>query len=339
MIERPRIRRWCGVFAALILGWTALVTAGTAAEPNAELAPLGAPVTSFGAAVADGYLYVFGGHLGSPHEYSADLQANKLLRLNLAKPVQWETVAEGPRRTGLAMVSYRGNLYRIGGWEAKSAGGEKWNLHSSPDFARFDTKSGQWQDLAPLPQGRSSHDAALVDSRLYVVGGWELKGAGDSEWHETAYVCDLADPQPQWREIATPPFQRRALALAGHARKLYVIGGMDDTNETTTAVNIYDPQSNQWSKGPAVPGANADGFGISAFGTQDGLFASCRTGALYRLNADEKSWTAVGKLNHPRYFHRLVAADDGRLIVVGGTSHAGKVSEVESLDVRLAARQ
>jgi N-acetylneuraminic acid mutarotase len=303
-----------------------------------ELTPLDAPVTSFGAAVADGQLYVFGGHLGSPHQYSADLQANKLLRLNLARPGKWETVADGPRRTGLAMVAYQGSVYRIGGWEAKNAGGEKWNLHSSRDFARFDEKTSQWVDLAPLPRGRSSHDAAVVGSKLYVVGGWELAGEGGGDWHTTAYVCDLAQKQPRWQEIAKPPFMRRALAVAGHAGKLYVIGGMNDSNETTTAVAIYDPQSSAWSEGPAVPGANADGFGISAFGTAAGLFASTRTGAVYRLSDDGKEWTTVGKLNHPRYFHRLLSTEDGRLIAVGGTSREGKVPAVESLELRLAAR-
>jgi N-acetylneuraminic acid mutarotase len=299
-----------------------------------ELAPLNAPVTSFGAAVANGYLYIYGGHLGSPHSYSAAEQANKLLRLNMAKPGAWETVAEGPRRTGLAMVAYKDKLYRIGGWEAKNAAGDKWELYSSRDLARFDEKTGQWQDIAPLPKGRSSHDAALVGSKLYVIGGWELTGPGGGEWHEAAYVCDLAQAQPQWQEIAKPPFNRRALAVAGFAGKLYVIGGMDDSNDTTTGVNIYDPQSNAWSKGPAVPGENFDGFGISAFGTDAGLFVNGRTGAVYRLDDNGAAWTALGKLNHPRYFHRLVAVDAKMLVAVGGTSRVGKAETVELLQLK-----
>jgi N-acetylneuraminic acid mutarotase len=324
--------------AALPLCCLPFATAAWGADAKvSELPTLEAPVTSFGAAVADGYLYVYGGHLGSPHEYSADLQANKLLRLNLASPTKWEPVAEGPRRTGLTMVAYRGSVYRIGGWEAKPAAGDKWALHSSRDFARYDAKSGRWVDLAPLPEGRSSHDAAVLGSKLYVVGGWELKGDGGGEWHETAYVCDLAQPQAQWQQIAKPPFNRRALAVAAYGEKLYVIGGMDDSNEQTTAVAIYDPQSNQWSNGPAVPGENVDGFGIAAFGTQAGLFVSTRTGNIDRLNDDGRGWTTAGKLKHPRYFHRLVAADENRLIAVGGTSRDGKVAQVELIE--LAARR
>jgi N-acetylneuraminic acid mutarotase len=149
-------------------------------------------------------------------------------------------------------------------------------------------------------------------------------------------VCDLSQDQPQWQEIATPPFTRRALALAAHEGKLYAIGGMDDSNDTTTAMSIYDPQSNVWTSGPKLSGKPIEGFGASAFGTAGGLFVTTTTGVISRLAGDGKSWTIVGKLNHPRMSHRLVAGDDGKLYVVGGTSRAGKVKEVESLDVKLA---
>ncbi len=299
-----------------------------------ELAPLPAPVTSFGAAVADGFLYTYGGHLGTTHKYSSDDQSGQLLRLNLAEPTAWEVVAEGPKRTGLAVVAHAGKLYRIGGWEAKNRKGEKQSLHSQADFARFDRKSGQWQPLAALPSGRSSHDAAVLGDKLYVVGGWKMAGPSDGDWHSTALVCDLSQDQPQWKEIAAPPFTRRALAVAAHEGKLYAIGGMDDSNDTTTAVSIYDPQSNAWSTGPKLPGKPIEGFGASAFGTAGGLFATTTTGVISRLADDGKSWTVVGKLNHPRMSHRLVAGDNGRLYVVGGTSRGGKVKEVELISLR-----
>jgi N-acetylneuraminic acid mutarotase len=313
----------------------ALLASAAAAEDAlqiTELAPLEKPVTSFGAAEAGGWLYIYGGQLGSAHKYSVDTQARQLLRLNINQPGKWELVAEGPPRTGLAMVGYEGQIYRIGGWEAKNAAGEKWNLHSSRDFARFDEKSGKWQDLAPMPRGRSSHDAAMLGSKLYVIGGWELAGEGEGDWHTTAYVSDLAAETPEWKEIAAPGFCRRALAVAAQGGKVYAIGGMDDSNETTTAVSVFDPQSNAWSKGPAVPGENFDGFGAAAFGTEVGLFASTRSGAVYRLNDDGQAWTQIGKLNHPRSFHRLIIAE-GKLLFVGGTAKAGKVAQVESAEL------
>ena len=103
-------------------------------------------------------------------------------------------------------------------------------------------------------------------------------------------MCDLDDAQPQWKEIAKPPFNRRALAVGGYAGKVYVIGGMDDSNEVTLGTDIYDPQSNAWSKGPAIPGQGFDGFGSSAIGTKAGLFVTNASGGLFRLSDDGQSW-------------------------------------------------
>lgn len=298
-----------------------------------ELPVLTVPVTSLGAAVADGHLYVFGGHKGSAHNYSADLQANQLLRLNLASPKAWEVVGETPRRTGTALVGYKNKLYRIGGWESKNAGGDKWNLFSSADFARFDPQAKKWEDLSPLPEGRSSHDAALSGSHLYLIGGWKLNGEGDGEWHDTAYVCNLDDAQPVWKAIAKPGFMRRALAVGTYQGKVYLIGGMDDSNDMTMEVSVYDPATDKWTKGPKLPGSGMDGFGASAISNDKGLFATLGNGSLLRLSDDGKAWEEVTKLKHPRFFHRLVA-DGDRLLVVGGTSRAGKTAEVEAIELK-----
>lgn len=291
--------------------------------------PLSAPVTSFGGAIVDGSLYVYGGHRGSPHKYSTEDQSPQLLRLNLAKPGEWEVVSENARRTGVALVTHGGKLYRIGGWEAKNSDRDKWDLYSSNDFSAYDIKTGEWTNLTPLPEGRSSHDAAILGSRIYVVGGWQLSGGGDGDWHDTAYVCDLADKELTWKPIAKPPFFRRALAVAAYQGKIYVLGGMDDNNDATTQVSIYDPASNAWSTGPALPGSGFDGFGTSAWGNERGLFCTNGSGGLYQLAADGSQWQEITRLQHPRFFHRLLSDAEGRLVAVGGTSQKGKVAEVE----------
>ena len=146
----------------------------TTAENSWPALPRG--VTSFGAAVAGDWLYVYGGHLGGAHAYSADAQSGEFSRLNLAQPTEWEPLPGGPKRTGLAMVSHGGKLYRIGGFSALNSEGEDDNLVSQADVARFDPQSMQWETLPALPAGRSSLDAAVIGEAIYVVGGWNLQG-------------------------------------------------------------------------------------------------------------------------------------------------------------------
>jgi len=114
---------------------------------------------------------------------------------------------------------------------------------------------------------------------------------------------------------------------------------MDDADDATTATSSYDPKSKLWSDGPALPGKPLDGFSPSAVGTAAGLFATTGTGALLRLNTVGDQWEAVGKLNHPRIAHRLLANDDGTLVAVGGAARGGgKVPQVEAIQVTDAAK-
>jgi N-acetylneuraminic acid mutarotase len=282
-------------------------------------------------------LYVYGGHLGSPHLYAAGLEGKELQKLTLKKGGQWQTASTTVGRTGVSLVAHNGKLYRIGGFEARNPPeDEKWDLFSTADFAQYDPATGEWTDLAPLPDPRSSHDAAMLGDKLYVFGGWKLEGGGDGKWHDIGCVYDFAAENPKWEPLPKSPFFRRALAVAAYDNKLYVLGGIEDTGNITTKVGVFDPATGKWSEGPALPGEGMDGFGTSAFGTQHGLYATTFAGHVFRLTSGDEAWQAIGMLQHPRFFHRLVAKDDGSLVVVGGTSRRGKVQEVESFRIDLA---
>jgi N-acetylneuraminic acid mutarotase len=255
----------------------------------------------------------------------------------LKKGGQWQTASTTVGRTGVSLVAHNGKLYRIGGFEARNPPeDEKWDLFSTADFAQYDPATGEWTDLAPLPDPRSSHDAAMLGDKLYVFGGWKLEGGGDGKWHDIGCVYDFAAENPKWEPLPKSPFFRRALAVAAYDNKLYVLGGIEDTGNITTKVGVFDPATGKWSEGPALPGEGMDGFGTSAFGTQHGLYATTFAGHVFRLTSGDEAWQAIGMLQHPRFFHRLVAKDDDSLVVVGGTSRRGKVQEVESFRIDLA---
>lgn len=299
--------------------------------------------TSFGGAIVGQHLYVYGGNYGTAHEYANEDQSGDLWRLDLASRAGWEKVATGPKLQGLAMVAHRGQLYRIGGFTAMNKSGETENLRSQADFARFDTAGNRWIDLPKLPEPRSSHDAALVGDTVYVVGGWNMQGGGNGAvWATTALACDLSAAVLEWKPIAAPPFQRRALALAEHQGQLLCLGGMQEKGGPTTAVTIFNPAKNAWSDGPALIGGGMEGFGSSAFASGESLYATTMSGSIQRLAKDAASWEYVGQLAHPRFFHRVLPYQGDKLVIVGG-SHMdiGKVEAVEllSLDRRTTAQR
>jgi N-acetylneuraminic acid mutarotase len=303
-------------------------------EPAVKYPALPEKVTSFGAAILDGRLYIYGGHTGRAHAYDRDAQGCTLRRLDLRNPKAWETMVEGPGLQGLALVADGAKLYRLGGFTAKNQKGEDQDLWSQADVASYDPDQNRWLDLSPMPEPRSSFDAAVLDHKIYAVGGWKLAGDADEQWHTKAWVLDVSAGNPQWQPIPDPPFQRRALAVAAFDGKVFVIGGMPREGEPSKRVDIYDPQTQQWSQGPTLQGEAMDGFGPAAFATGGRLYVSTYGGLLQRLADDGQSWQTVARLERARFFHRMLPLSDTQLILVGGASmEAGKFDQIDVVDV------
>lgn len=74
-----------------------------------------------------------------------------------------------------ALVSDGQDIYRIGGLSFENQSSEPTRFRSTAHFARYDIDKNQWTDLSPLPQPRSSLDAAVLGRSIYVAGGWNLK--------------------------------------------------------------------------------------------------------------------------------------------------------------------
>ena len=299
-----------------------------------QLPALPKGTTSFGGAIAGDMLYVYGGNYGSAHEYANEDQSGDLWKLDLQKPGSWEKVSSSRKLQGLAMVEHRGQLIRVGGFTASNKTGEKEDLRSQAEVARFKA-DGSWEPLPSLPAPRSSHDAAVVGDTIYVVGGWNMQGGGkNATWHETTLALRLTDEKPSWKEVAVAPFKRRALALAAWQGKLYCVGGMQENGGPTTAVAIFDPATDKWSEGVSLHGGVMEGFGASAFACQDALYVTTISGSIQRLSSRSEGWEYVGQLTHARFFHRLLPWRNEKLVIVGGSDMvSGKVEALEILSV------
>ncbi|HRE99917.1 MAG TPA: kelch repeat-containing protein [Pirellulaceae bacterium] len=307
---------------------------GEPTSGDRTVAALPQVVTSFGGAIVDGQLYVYGGHTGEAHEYSHVDQDRVLRRLDLKQPeAQWESLGEGPALQGLALVPYGSSVIRVGGFNARNEPGDEHDLHSIDEVARFDEETGTWVALPSLPEARSSHDAIVLDNKLYVVGGWKMAGEGNTTWHATGWTLDLADDDAKWEPLEVP-FRRRALALAAHDGDLYAIGGMGETGGPTTRVDRFDPETRTWSEVAPLEGEGMSGFGCAAFATGGRLYVSTIRGELQRLAEDGSRWETIRKLPKPRFFHRMLPMDDDHLVIVGGGSmELGKFDQVDIIAI------
>lgn len=297
---------------------------------EAPFAMLPRPLVSFGAAVAGDSLYVIGGSIGKRHQYSTESVSRAFYRLDLRDGTTWDEPTEGVGRQSVALVSDGEKVYRIGGMEPQNQPGDPARTPSVSEVAAFDPSSGTWTQLPPLPEPRSSHDAVILDGKLYVIGGWNLRIDGAPLWHSTAHVMDLTVANPSWRSLPSAPFQRRALAVAAVGGKVFAIGGMGPDG-ISSEVDIFDTVSETWSKAPNLP---TGGFAVSAVGIGDAVYCNGREGTLYRLaTTTDAKWKPVGRLNKPRFFHRLVATSTGELLAIGGAGEGGRFRDIERIHI------
>lgn len=303
-----------------------------AKEPGeGNFPPLPEAVSSFGAAEADGWVYAYGGHLSKTHNYSTEAVVGSFRRLNAADPHRWEELPGGPKSQGLAMVAYKGKIYRIGGMQPRNAPGQPTDNHSLSSCAVYDPATKTWTPLPDLPGARSSHDAVVAGSKIIVVGGWKMNGADkESDWYSTAAILDLDSKNPEWKEIKQP-FQRRALNAAVLDGKVYVLGGINDEDVIELRVDIYDPVKDVWTTGAPLPGPKRNGFSPAACTVGGRLYVSTADGKISRLSADGAAWEPVGQLKQPRIVHRMVSVGDHLIVTVGGASKGDNVALTEVL--------
>lgn len=296
---------------------------------TSSLPDLPRPITSFGAAVLDGAVYVHGGHHGQAHHYSREGQSGELLRLDPADGGTWTVVADEPRRQGHALAAHRESLYRLGGFTANNSDDEEQDLWSTADFSRFDWKTGSWEELPPAPEPRSSFDAAVAGDVLFVAGGWAMAGNRDADWCATAASIDLTSSPLQWRTFPAP-FQRRAVAVGTLAGSFLVVGGMQPDGAVTRETAIFDPQDERWSTGPELPGDDMEGFGAACCEMDGALYVGTASGAVLKLDALGAEWRPAGRLSAGRFFHQMLPLGGGRLAALGGASmQTGKFASVE----------
>lgn len=302
-------------------------------EPSSvAIEPLPKGVASFGATAIGDATYVYSGHTGRTHEYSKEHMLLGFYRVSSSKGGAWESLPMRSPAQGVALISDAQNVYRIGGMQARNEPGKDHDLYSLRDAAAFDPSSNTWKDLPELPEARSSHRAAVLGRKIYVFGGWNIEGGEEGDWLKHGLVLDLDNLGSGWKTIPQSALRRAAEVLAFQG-KVWLIGGLTADGDISDETHVYDPVSESWSLGPAVPGISANGNGIAGCITQNTICIAGMDGGFYLLDENQKGWHEAGKMPSARIHHRLVSPVDGKVIVIGGASRAGHLATAEIVEL------
>ncbi len=224
--------------------------------------------------VIDGKLYLAGGWQDSPPGRTSGLPSGSLFIYDPAKDA-WHQGPEMPiLSAGSAAGVVAGKLYVLTTQDGWSEHGIVNLLHVYDPHAQAwrelgrgaqrpkvkETPGKTWQEMdRGAPGAYAGRAAAVIDSKLYVVGGWAAK--------DVSAALDVYDPiQRSWSAKQRMPTPRYRLATAVVDGKLYAVGGEDRFGNPLDKVEAFDPVANTWTSGPPL-GTPRVGLAAVAIGT------------------------------------------------------------------------
>ncbi|XP_039288119.1 LOW QUALITY PROTEIN: kelch-like protein 5 [Nilaparvata lugens] len=209
-----------------------------------------------------------------------------------------QTVRTRPRKSTVGII------YAVGGMDANKAG--------ATSIEQYDCWSNRWSHVANLPGRRLQFGVAVVEGKLFVVGG--------RDGLKTLNSVECFDAQTHtWAPSPPMATHRHGLGVGVLGGPLYAVGGHDGWSYLST-VERWDPQVRQWSFVASMSTARST-VGVAvlnnrlyAVGGRDG--SSClRTVECY--DPFTNKWTACASMSKRRGGVG-VAVLNGYLYAVGG---------------------
>ena len=254
--SRRSLARWSCALAAIAI--VAGVIHAQGMSRWKKLAPCPVPLQELLGASANGKMYVFAGleGQGSPGvvwEYDPGTDAWTVKR---PMPLPAHHVA---------FTEYQNKIYAFGGFKKYdgplTGTGPIWE--PIDNAWEYDPKTDTWKTLAPMSGKRGSASAAVVNGKIYVVGGAALppnskspamiKGPGPNTTAQfsvgTVQEYDIATNT--WRDRSPMHVARNHFIVGAVNGKIYAIGGrvntIFNTGANTDAVEEYDPPTDMWN--------------------------------------------------------------------------------------------
>ena len=207
-----------------------------------------------------------------------------------------------------------GKIYFVGG---ANDSGEK-NIAE-----RYDPTTNQWETLATMTSARYGVAAAVLNGRLYAIGGIGLPSV------------EIFDPQTgQWSAGPTlPSVVQYGTAIAVNG-KIVLVGGQNAAGQNINQVLELDPATNQWSQKAVMPTTR---HGMKLVYHRNKVWAIGGSGEVSHKNTVESYdpvtdvWSTEASLTTAR--HWLTAwADNGRIYAAGGVDGGTRLSTIEAYD-------
>ena len=230
----------------------------------------------------------------------------------------WNVLTECPNMryglSGAGLISLGERLLLTGGV------GRKGILKAINRFTTFNVRTNVWSEGPPMLEARKCHGTAVLDGKLYVLGGSDQQMSVLS-----AEYIDLTQPenQWQWKGVTPLPSWHNGNYCPVLANTLYLpVAYGSDTDKSFT------PGRDLWQgwEGETQQRESRDRPGVGVLGNNIYLVGGASTRQLLNLveKWDGTNWIQVAPLKVAREGPGVVG-HDGLLYAIGGRGSGGSV--------------
>ncbi|WP_051038451.1 Kelch repeat-containing protein [Gloeocapsa sp. PCC 7428] len=218
-----------------------------------RLADIPIRITHAGVAADAGNIYLAGGYVGKP-EGGQLFATRKVLRYNIATNT-WSEMPPLPQTRGSGGFSnLKRELHFFGGADLNRIDrGDHWIL-------KLDNIAAGWQTAAVLPNPRSHLGDAIVNGKIYAIGGQHSY----DDYLTTQNSVHVWNPATkQWAKVANLPQPRSHIGAATFVinGEIYLVGGEVKHKSAVNKVTVYNPKTNSWRELTPLPTKRHSGVG------------------------------------------------------------------------------
>ena len=230
-------------------------------------------------------------------------------------------------------VSHKTHVYVIGGQKGCNSSDTCAGTVVNTVY-QYDTKLDKYTDKAVLPEARYRYASAVVDDKIYIIGG--LTGDSATGMKKTTLIYDIS--ANSWSTGPNMATGRSDTCAAVVGSKIYVVGGYSKISSpgpiTLDSVEVLDTAaaSPAWATAPKLPAKRGDitcassgGKAYAIGGYYDPAGAWSNTAfhdTMFELTPGAAAWVEKAKMPSSRGDKAAVTMSDGSIIVVGGETHA-----------------
>lgn len=142
-------------------------------------------------------------------------------------------------------MGYMGALYEDGA--IYICGGLNYNRGAQSSVFYLDIRTSAWTTLDPMTTGRCLSSVEIVDSMIYVIGGYRRTLPLEYDY----VVLRLHARLHTWARLSKMDIPVFAAGSFVHGGRIFILGGgRHELNLQTDTIQIYNPGSDSWTISP-----------------------------------------------------------------------------------------